>query len=479
VLLAPAFAAAGSEFDEGLLMAFPARVLDGDLPYRDFETFYGPAEPFLVGGAFKLFGATLATERALGLAFRLLIVLLLYVLLLRWGRIAALGGGVAAACVVAADGLNLDNDLAAQGLVLLAIVLAGRGAGLPPVQAAAGVALGCAALFRPEAAVVGLAATAPFLVAVRRRDLAAFAGGAIVALTPYLPLMLAAGYGRLSRNVHDLVATGHDRRLPIEFVSDGGQLLAGLIVSLAVLAVAFAMSARRRGPNVRVLAALVLLSVGNLPYALWRNDGKHAAYAALVPLAALPAAASVLVRRRPQVAVVATALVLALFATSGFVRGGISRNAKLLIGRARGHVVSYHGRDFRVEDPVAARELQAAVRFAARVAPQHGSLFVGPTDLRRTTRNDVFVYYLLPDLRPASFALELEPWAARAGSRLPRELARADVLILAARWNRPQEGDGTVRPGSSAAATVVRRGFCRRAAYGGYEVLVRCRSRAG
>ena len=40
-LLAPSFRAAGSPFDEGILVSFPTRVLAGDIPYRDFETFYG------------------------------------------------------------------------------------------------------------------------------------------------------------------------------------------------------------------------------------------------------------------------------------------------------------------------------------------------------------------------------------------------------------------------------------------------------
>jgi hypothetical protein len=44
-LLAPSFPAAGSPFDGGILVGFPTRVLAGDVPYRDFETFYGPGEP--------------------------------------------------------------------------------------------------------------------------------------------------------------------------------------------------------------------------------------------------------------------------------------------------------------------------------------------------------------------------------------------------------------------------------------------------
>src|ERR671922_687876 len=76
-LMAPSFRAAGSPFDEGILVSFPTRVLAGDLPYRDFETFYGPGDPYLVAGLFRVFGASLGAERAVGFVFRLLLVVVL------------------------------------------------------------------------------------------------------------------------------------------------------------------------------------------------------------------------------------------------------------------------------------------------------------------------------------------------------------------------------------------------------------------
>src|SRR5438477_1062058 len=126
LLFAPAFLAAGSEFDEGILVAFPTRILQGDLPYRDFETFYGPAQPFVTAAAFRVFGSTLGAERAVGFCFRLVLVVALYCLLLPWGRIAAFAGGILGACVVAAGGVTFDSDLAAQALGLVALALAWR-----------------------------------------------------------------------------------------------------------------------------------------------------------------------------------------------------------------------------------------------------------------------------------------------------------------------------------------------------------------
>ena len=39
-----------------LNLPLPVRVLQGAVPYRDFELFYGPANTYVVAGAFELFG---------------------------------------------------------------------------------------------------------------------------------------------------------------------------------------------------------------------------------------------------------------------------------------------------------------------------------------------------------------------------------------------------------------------------------------
>ncbi|HEX6702435.1 MAG TPA: hypothetical protein VF101_17030 [Gaiellaceae bacterium] len=477
LLFAPAFAGAGSEFDEGILVAFPTRVLQGDLPYRDFETFYGPAEPFVAAAVFRVFGSTLGAERAIGFAFRLLAVLAAFALLLPWGRTASFAGGIVAACVAAAGGVTFGSDIAAQALAIAAVALAWRaGRGSPWLLAAAGFVAGLAGLFRAELAVVTVLALVPILLARRRRSLVLGAVGFVVVLSPYVPLALAAGTSRLERNFHDLVATGSARRLPITAHGDPGHLLAGFAVALVVLALAAAASLRHGEPRAPLFCSITLFAGLQLPYALWRADAPHVATAGLLAFAALPAAASELVPRRAVAgAWLAGAAALALFAGVHYVRGGISRNAKLALGRTHASVVSYDGRDFRLDDAAAARSLQRAIDATARLAPRGGSLFVGPTDLRRTDGNDVFVYYLFPHLRPASFFVELDPPASKRSSGLARDLGRADVLLLGRRWNRETEPNGSRRFGSNAPNLVVRRLFCRRAGFGGYEVLTRCR----
>ena len=459
-LLAPSFLAAGSPFDEGILVSFPTRVLAGDVPYRDFETFYGPGEPYLVAGLFRVFGAGLGVERAVGFAFRLLLVVALFVCLRRFGELPALAGGVLAACLVAADGVNADNHVTALALSVVALVALERGRLLP-----AGLAAGGAALFSAEFAVVAPLAAAPLLL--RRRGLGSFGAGFAVALVPYVPLAVAAGSHRIGKNVHDLLATGRDRRLPITLGSESGRLLVALFAALVLLALA------SRGRP--VLASLLVLATFQALYGLWRADPKHLATAAVVPLAAAPTAASLLLRRRPVAAALgAAAALLLVLASVHYVRGGVSRNAKLVVGRAPVHVVSYGGRSFRLESAADARALERAIGAEARLARPGGRLFVGPRDLRQTAGNDAFVYYLLPRQRPASFYVELDPVASRAGSGLASDLRHADTLLLGGPWDALHEPNASSHDGSPAANEVVARLFCRRGRFGTYELFARC-----
>ena len=77
------------------------RILDGAIPHRDFLTFYGPGNPFIVAGAFAVFGENVTTERVVGLAYRLLIVLSLFAIGLRLAGVVAgvLTGSSRRACL--------------------------------------------------------------------------------------------------------------------------------------------------------------------------------------------------------------------------------------------------------------------------------------------------------------------------------------------------------------------------------------------
>jgi hypothetical protein len=64
--------------DEGYFLYLASRVYQGDLPYRDFDTYYTPGVFYLYAAAFKLFGVSIVPVRVLMCGVRVICALLLY-----------------------------------------------------------------------------------------------------------------------------------------------------------------------------------------------------------------------------------------------------------------------------------------------------------------------------------------------------------------------------------------------------------------
>src|SRR3954470_19892832 len=88
------FDASGFHMDEGFLLVYPELILKGQLPYRDFETFYGPGNPYMLSAVYAVFGPNIFVERSVGLIYRLVIFGAIFGLAQRWGI------GVAAGCAL-------------------------------------------------------------------------------------------------------------------------------------------------------------------------------------------------------------------------------------------------------------------------------------------------------------------------------------------------------------------------------------------
>jgi hypothetical protein len=100
-------------------------------------------------------------------------------------------------------------------------------------------------------------------------------------------------------------------------------------------------------------------------------------------------------------------------------------------------------------------------------------------NLRLTNYNDSFLYYLLPDLRPASFYTELNAGTANAPhSGLAEDLHRAQFLLLTTRYDNWNESNASRHPGSPAPLAVVRSEFCAVAQVASYSLLRRCSTSA-
>ena len=67
-------------YDEGLLVYGATRILDGDIPYRDFRAIYAPGQFYLLASAFKIFGTSIMVGRILGIIIQSFLGLCVFLL---------------------------------------------------------------------------------------------------------------------------------------------------------------------------------------------------------------------------------------------------------------------------------------------------------------------------------------------------------------------------------------------------------------
>jgi hypothetical protein len=273
--------------DAGAELTSAERIVDGALPYRDVRYFYGPLGLYSLAGSFELFGTSLATAFAFGLALSAGIVASFYALARQWLRPA-----VAAVCAVMVMAIGFSGtafnfvlphtNSATVGLLCLILALLALCRERPWL---AGLAIGAAGLTRPEFFAVAALAAAVWLVAgLRQRPWRAVLADAWRIGLPALaiPLVVLGAFA---------AATGADRLLwenlwPVDFIrvaglrsqenwapltaASGFSTLARLLIYGGLLAsvVAAALIWTRRSGASRALAALpplaALLALGLL-----------------------------------------------------------------------------------------------------------------------------------------------------------------------------------------------------------------------
>ncbi|MET0143702.1 MAG: hypothetical protein ABW328_02815 [Ilumatobacteraceae bacterium] len=247
-----------------------------------------------------------------------------------------------------------------------------------------------------------------------------------------------------------------------------------LMIGMAGALVVFAVWLRRRQhpPSGRssVLLAVALVSVGILPQGLQRPDSAHLLWVTCVSfpfvvVAVIELAGVVRPRIDPRGAL-ALGAAAALFMTFTFTALFTFRYYLLHTRVGLGQVpsafpVERNGRYFYLGDRRAFLGVQAAVDELDRLAVPGDRLLVGPSDLRRTWYSDVFIYWLFPELDPATYYVEMDPGLANAeGSSLADDVASADFVILTGLWDGWMEPNSSMDFGSDAPNQVLRDAFC-------------------
>jgi hypothetical protein len=209
--------------DAGAELTTAERVADGALPYGDVRYFYGPLGLYGLAGSFELFGASLTTAFAFGIALSAAIVGSFYALARQWLRppVAAVCAAMTMAIGFSGTAFNFvlpHSNSATVGLLCLILALLALCRQRPWM---AGIAIGAAGLTRPEFFGVAAAAALVWLLAglvgrPRREVLADAARIGLPALA--IPLAVLGAFA---------VAVGADRLLwenlwPVDFIRVAG-----------------------------------------------------------------------------------------------------------------------------------------------------------------------------------------------------------------------------------------------------------------
>jgi hypothetical protein len=488
VPLSTGFHHGGGPMDEGTVLVYPEMVQRGAVPYRDFETFYGPANPYLLAAVYTVFGTEIGVERTVGLLYRVVILIAIFGLTRGWGM------AIATVCLVMSGLLLVPMYVVAYawfGAVACALCFLWTMArGEEPWRCFLGGLLAAIALtFRPDVGpAVVLAAMVlvqPLAPSLRWK----FFLGAAIGLIPFAVVLVVAGLEQVFNNLflYPVLRSGPARRIPF-FAADPffvrlffAMVLAALVNILAGILAVRAYPAGRRE---RVLLAFALVGAGVLPQAWQRLDLSHLLFVAFLVIGLLPLSLfSFAIRRGGNrkegwLALGSASIVAFLVVAIApyLMKMVFSAYDEALQTTPAGSLFVQRGsRSFPVGPVERVISIGRLLDDLERLSKPGERLFVGPKNLRHPTYNDTFIYHLVPSLRPATYFLEMNPLSAnRPGSRLASDVMSADWLVLNREWDAGDEPNPR-GPGSADAVHAAIDHFQVIGQYGSFALLRRKR----
>jgi hypothetical protein len=382
-------------FDEGLMLQAAARIAHGQVPYKDFLWSYGPAQPYLLAGMSKVFGASLLDWRIL----RSLCDAGVAVLTFQLAR-SRVSNGPALVCWLAVACEMAQPRSANPFALALLLVLIATAADRP------GLWLTLAAAVRLDFFVYGLLAVCAgvFVRYGRRRALVTAGWSLLGCAVVYLPFAISDGPGHLyTALIGTSLSTGGDWTLPfpLHYHAAAGQgfgqavkhfidFYAPLLCVVAYTGLTLLTALRLRRDALAV--ALAVLGLGMLVYLRSRTDEFHTQ--ALFVVVAIGLAMQLTDLRRAEVRLGCCALLALLL-----VHGAGNRVSALTRPPAESPI-RIAVADGVQAPPPEARAVEQLVAIVDRAVPARDPIYVVPRRSDLVRIGDPLIYVLTQRSNP-------------------------------------------------------------------------------
>jgi hypothetical protein len=518
--------ASGAPMEEGFMLVFGDLVAKGEVPHVDFLHLYGPGSLWVLAGVYRIAGATIAVERAVGAAQIVVLVLSIWALARTRGPFMAAAASLTATVIVVPLGLVALAWIGAVAAALAGFVALTaadrwsqqphRGRRLVAAGDALGGALAAAALlYRPDLVVAIVVAVVVWSVQIpahRRRwllgaaaavsslwlvhlarsgPLEAFRGMVlepVFELRPGRSLPVPPSLGQVDAFLQRAALLDRSQWPGIGIPESVQIHLWFWLVPVSILvALAGGWTLRRRLPESlagRALWPVALFAAFLLPQALQRPDVTHLSWVSVVTFpVALVLGVELIARFRPawsrrrcRAMACSVSLFVLLVAIGSFpLRGYVEAVGHTFRGTSSGYPVTRGERSFpygSAADAAAAQEVIDALD--ARLQPGE-RLVVGPSSLSRTVYSDAWIYSLFDELTPGTRYIEMDPGLADApGSGLATDVSMADWVVLSRVWQDWNEPNDSQLDGDPEAQQVLDDQFCEVLDNGRFVLYRRC-----
>lgn len=452
--------------DESMLLVYPSRILAGQWPNRDFfNAAYGPGQFWLLAGAYRVFGASVITERLIGWLLHLAIALGVVRILRFRSSFVAGAAGCASGLILALLGLPAYAWLSALSLIIWSIsIMMSKRTNRNSFVAGFMVALVFA--IRPDLGPAAIVCQLPLLW--RGQFKFSWLMGMALGAIPMLIHLAVAGPEFIKNFSVVLRASRAGMLVPPNVP------IALRVTVIFLAACVFGLlwtGVRERDSR---LIGVALLSSMLLPQALQRTDLTHIADAGcfIWPM---------------WFAIV--------FSRSAFARGVIQRYgfewlrkclsvaAVVFMGATLAMVGSswrstvwlrHLDKSLPMNEATTLRETEALIAATNRHVRPGGRIFVGAVDMSVLNYSPMYLYFFLAEYHPAGYYLELPGSFDHVGKALSKEIRAADALLLS---DTPELQRSLYRVGwreSSDANDAVAKYFCSAGKYGNISLYIRC-----